>query len=201
MNSRPSFNQANDVVYVWDLFVRCFHWGTVGLCLYAYLSGERGIEVPHYLAGYLLFMLLVARLWWGFLGPYYARFESFTYSPLATLSSLITILKGEPRRYLGHNPAGAVMVYLLLIVLMVVVVSGTMIQGMIEYEGPWAGLLQGVDDEFSSTVHGLHLVSVDLLVVLVILHIIGVLVASWQHHESLILSMINGKKQQQDDHL
>ena len=54
-------------VYVWDAFVRLFHWTLVVAFTVAYLT-EDDLLTVHVWAGYLVGVLLVARVLWGFVG-------------------------------------------------------------------------------------------------------------------------------------
>lgn len=181
-------------IMVWDPLVRLFHWALVALILTEYLSGEAGAEPVHFIAGYLLIPLLVVRLLWGFIGSHYARFANFLYPWATTRAYLFTILRGHPPRYLGHNPAGAVMVYLLLTLVLLTLATGLLVQATIEFEGPLLELMYQADDAQAALFRRLHGLCVNGLLLLVPAHILGVIVASYQHREKLILSMITGKK-------
>ena len=87
---------------------------------------------------------------------------------------------GNERRYLGHNPAGGVMVMALIACIAAIALTGWM-QTTDAYWG-----IQWVEDA--------HKLLGNLIVVLVGLHVAGVLMASLRHGENLVRSMINGKK-------
>ncbi len=115
-------------VRVWDPLVRVFHWGLVAAFATAWLTADE-MQPVHELAGYTVAGLVAFRLIWGFAGSRYARFSQFVKGPGATIAYLRTILRGNERRYLGHNPAGAAMILALLLTL-----SGTAFTGWLMAE-------------------------------------------------------------------
>ena len=58
--------------------------------------------------------LIAFRLVWGCIGSRYARFGDFVRGPAAVASYFRALLRGEPQRFLGHNPAGALAILALL---------------------------------------------------------------------------------------
>ena len=90
-------------VYVWDKFIRSFHWTLVILVVTSYFSGEEEHWIHPY-SGYAIVILLFMRILWGFIGSQHAKFSDFIYSPKTILTYTISVFKGQPRRYLGHNP-------------------------------------------------------------------------------------------------
>jgi cytochrome b len=197
-------------VKVWDPLVRIFHWSLVALFITAYLTAEE-FEGTHALAGYAISGLLVFRFVWGFLGTEHARFIDFVYPPREIAGYLKGLLSADRKRYLGHNPAGGLMVVILLIALSATCFSGLKAYGE-EGRGPFAGeghLListayadgdgdgensseQKKDEEFWEEIHE---VFVNGTLILVAIHIIGVVASSYLHKENLIKAMITGRKE------
>ena len=181
-------------VRVWDGFVRIFHWSAVALVVLLVLTAHYGMEDVHMELGVDFLVLLAGRLAWGVIGTTHARFAGFVVPPQAGLRYLSEVLRGRPRRYIGHNPAGGWMVIALLFTLSVAHASGVILQATLEFEGPLAGLLISASDAFVDWVREVHRASVHALYGLVPLHLIGVLLASAQHRENLTWSMVTGYK-------
>lgn len=170
-------------VKVWDPFVRVFHWSLAGLFLLAYATADE-IENVHLVAGYAIAGLVVLRVAWGFLGPPHARFASFVRSPRAVVSYLRDVALMRAPRHLGHNPAGGAMVVALLLML-----AGTAVTGHLMTTDAYWG---------SEALEDVHEVLANLTVGLVVAHVLGVLVASFEHRENLVAAMFTGRKRRPD---
>lgn len=200
-------------IYVWDRFVRIFHWSLVVLFATSYLTGESESQI-HIYSGYAIVALLVGRIVWGFVGSRYARFADFAYSPRRILEYVRQVRSGSPTQHLGHNPLGGLMVFALLIALLTTTFSGLMLYGVEEGKGPFAQVqvelghsqpaLVDTDNDGEHPVerHGheeslweeVHETAVNAMLLLVVLHIVGVFVASRIHRESLVKAMLTGSK-------
>ncbi len=166
-------------VKVWDPVVRIFHWSLVALFAFSYFTSDEW-KKAHILSGYAIVGLLTVRVIWGFVGPRHARFADFIYSPRTTLCFLRDSLLLRAKRYLGHNPAGGVMVVALLLAISGIATTGY----MMTTDAYW-----GV--EWVEEAHG---TLVNLTLALIGLHIAGVILASIEHKENLARAMITGRK-------
>jgi len=191
----------NGQIKIWDLPVRLFHWSLVVGFVLAYLSAEVGILDAHVLIGYCLIALLVFRVLWGFIGSQYARFNSFLFSPAETLAYIKSIRAGHPAHYYGHNPAGALMVFGLLALLAAIFMSGLVTLATVDYEGPLLFLANQVGDDTSYFFRHAHDFFVDIALLLIPLHLLGVVAGSLQHKENLARSMVTGMKKVVSDRL
>lgn len=164
---------------VWDLPTRLFHWALVASFAGAWLTAENeGRELLHLLFGYSLFGLILFRLVWGFAGSRYARFGSFAFGPRTTLGYLRSMLRRTPTHYIGHNPVGAVAVWLLLGLGLATAITGWMMA-----TGRAGESLEEVHETISNAMW-----------VLVGLHVVGVVVSSVLHRENLPRAMVTGRK-------
>jgi len=209
-------NEKN-LIPVWDILVRVFHWSLVLAFTIAYLS-EDDFEEAHVYAGYTVLGLISFRLIWGFIGSHYARFSNFIYSPSEIKAYLSSLLSKNPKHYLGHNPAGGVMIIALLVSLFATTLSGVKIYGVQGY-GPLADNSLEFSIISEAQAHGdnkhedekkgvkkeeseeeefweeTHEFFANFTLLLIFIHIAGVVVASRVHGENLVRAMITGKKE------
>lgn len=192
-------------IVVWDLFVRIFHWALVILVGLAFLTGDDNNQVHAY-AGYAVLLLITLRLVWGLIGSQHARFANFITAPGVAIEYLKGMLRGRPGYYLGHNPAAAWMVVVLLLALLLVNATGYLAQptkisgyataafalitpAMADDDNDHRGEKSG-----SEFWEDLHEVGAGLLLTLIGLHVVGALVSSLLHRENLVKSMVTGRK-------
>jgi len=184
---------------IWDIFIRIFHWSLLATFAITYLT-EDDFPVLHTYAGYTMMALIALRLIWGFIGSRHARFSSFIVKPSAVIEYMKEVVQFRAKRYLGHNPAGGVMVVALLISLSMTLLFGLLTYGAAEFSGPLASLAGGVNDTVANIFKELHEFFANFTVLLVALHVFGVAIASFQHGENLVRSMLTGYKRiNQDD--
>lgn len=187
-------NTSTAQVKVWDVPVRLFHWLSAAGFVLAYIAAEMHKMTLHVWVGYTLLALLLFRVVWGFVGSHYARFSSFVFSPQQTLAYVRSLYGGHAIHYYGHNPAGALMVFALLAVLVAIFVSGLVTLAVIDYEGPLLFLANAVGDDTAYFFRQAHDFFVDVALLLVPLHLLGVVAGSLQHRENLVRAMVTGLK-------
>lgn len=166
-------------VKVWSPLVRFFHWGLVASVAVAWFSSE-GLRNLHEFVGYAAAGLIALRLVLGLAGGRYARFRQFVRSPRETLAYLRDVLAHREARYIGHNPLGAVMVLFLL-----ALIGGIALTGWMQTTDAFWGV---------EWVEETHEAAVNVLLLAVTLHVLGVIHASRRHSENLVQAMIIGRK-------
>lgn len=125
-------------VKVWDPLVRIGHWLLVLGFFTNYIIEDEWMTL-HSWVGYTLLAVVLLRILWGFVGTRHARFGDFVRSPATTARYLGDMARGRARRYLGHNPAGAVMILLLLAGMVAMAFTGIVLYAVEENAGPLAG--------------------------------------------------------------
>lgn len=170
---------AQRTVAVWDLPVRIFHWVIAILVPLNYWWLEGG-ELLHQCVGYVIAVLLVARIVWGFVGSHNARFANFLPTPARLRRHYQQLRTSRFNACDGHNPLGALMILLLLSLLAFIVASGWM-QGLDRFWG-------------EDWVQQLHKYAADALMVAVAVHIVAVIGMSRFTQLHLIRTMITGKR-------
>jgi cytochrome b len=168
-----------NTVRVWDPLVRVFHWSLVLAFFGAYLLGDDGGQL-HQALGYTVLGLMAFRLVWGLVGSRHARFAGFIPSYRKLIAYLKDVLAHREARYLGHNPAGAVMIVALLLAL-----TGTGTTG-------WLMTTDAFWD--SNLLEEVHEILANGTLLLVGLHVAGVVFSSVRHRENLVRAMLTGRK-------
>jgi cytochrome b len=175
-------------VRVWDVPTRIFHWALVVLVLVSWFTGEEeGVAAQvHRYSGEAIAGLLVFRVIWGFVGGQHARFADFGVTWPRVAAHIADLTRPRPPRYLGHNPIGAIAVYLLLLNVAVIVIAGLFSAGEGK-SGPFAGL-------WGLELSEVHELAFRILQGLVVIHVLGAIMESLIARDPLILSMFTGAK-------
>jgi len=180
----------DDTVKVWDPLIRVFHWSLVFFFFLAYFTEDDWMTLHSY-AGYCIALLVLFRLIWGFIGTHHARFADFVTAPTDVIVYLKQIWHGKAKRYIGHNPAGAAMILVLLISLSITILSGVSLYATEGY-GPLANTFLSSWPE--GALEEIHEFFANFTVLMVAIHVGGVLFSSLQHRENLVRAMISGRK-------
>ena len=169
---------------VWDIVTRLFHWSLVLAYCCAQLTAEEW-DTAHEYTGYIILGLVAFRITWGFVGPRNVRFFEFIKSPTTIMAHLTNLLTGRHRAEGGHNPAGGIMVVVLLSWLASTGLTGwlsTILSGNI------AGGLEKI-----------HEILGEFSLLLIAVHVAGVVAMSFIERQDLAKSMIDGKKHLESD--
>jgi cytochrome b len=172
-------NQKQSVL-VWDFPVRVFHWLLVASFAGAWLTSEsEAQQMIHYAFGYTAVVLVLFRILWGLVGTRYARFSQFIKGPAETMQHIKALLTGNQHPEVGHNPAGALaMISLMLLIL------------LIGLTGYWS-----VKEFLGDFMSGAHETISNLTLIMVVIHIAAAIIMSFMQKENLVRAMVTGNKQ------
>ena len=167
-------------ILVWDFPVRAFHWLLVTSFAGAWLSSEsEAWQMIHYAFGYTAVGLVLFRIVWGVIGTRYARFSQFIKGPAGTYQHIVSLLAGKQQSEAGHNPAGALAMISLMILIL-----------LISLTGYWS-----VKEFLENFMSGAHEAISNIALVVVVIHIAAAFIMSFIQKENLVKSMVTGKKQ------
>ena len=178
------FSNQKQMVLVWDLPVRVFHWLLVISFAGAWLTSEsEAQQMLHYAFGYSACALVLFRIVWGLAGTRYARFTQFVKGPNSTLQHIKSLLTGKDHIGPGHNPAGAIAMILLMVFILLIGITGY-----------WS-----VKDFLGDLMSEAHELMSNLTIVIIAIHVLAAIIMSLMQKENLIRSMVTGKKQGTSD--
>jgi len=179
-------------VLVWDLFIRFFHFFLIVLMVGLFYTGFAGEMVWHFRLAYVVLTLIFFRIFWGFVGSFYARFNSFLFPPLEILNYLKNFFNPQTEKhYLGHNPLGGLSVIVLLSLILIQGISGLFTTDDIASEGALYSLVSNKVASFFTT---LHKTNFKFIIAMVIIHISAIYFYFFYKKENLIKPMITGYK-------
>jgi cytochrome b len=179
--------------FVWDVPVRVTHWLLLASVTGSYVTHRLGASGFRYHRwfGYTTLVLVAARIMWGLVGTRHARFTSFVRGPVTVVRYLANLVRGEPTRHAGHNPAGGWMVLLLLALLAAQAVTGLFANDEIANTGPLYGyVLNSTSNRLTRWHHRLF----DALLIAIALHVIAVIAYWLVKHTNLLRPMFTGRK-------
>lgn len=180
-------------VRVWDLPTRTFHWLLLvcisGAVASALVGGNLMEWHMRFGAGSL--GLLAFRVVWGLVGPRYARFRSFLYSPRLAFAYLTGMRKGAQQRHAGHSPSGALSVFAILGILLAQALSGLFSSDLISTDGPF---VRHASEAMVSLASRVHVTLQWAIYALVALHVVVVIAYLLVKKDDLIGPMVHGNK-------
>ncbi|MCF6339533.1 MAG: cytochrome b/b6 domain-containing protein [Sulfurimonas sp.] len=180
-------------VYVWSLATRFFHILLVLAVGLAYILSEvENFLSFHVALGYMVGLLLLYRIVWGFMDVRYSKFKDFNLNLRDLFAYMINVF-GEKKEYVGHNPASSWAIVSMIVLALLAVVSGTLVYGTQEGMGVLSFLNATIfkDMELFEEIHEFF---ANALIAVVFVHIAGVVLDKVVHKSDAISSMKNGYK-------
>lgn len=190
-------SSSDDKVLVWDWPVRVMHWGLVLAVFGAWLTRELDGDwfAWHVRFGYTVIVIVIVRLVWGVIGTRHARFVHFIRGPKAVVRDLRDLWKRDADGSVGHTPAGAWMIMVLLGMLLAQGLTGLFSNDQVYQTGPLFGYVTG---EMSDRLTTLHKQIFEVLWVAILIHVLAAFFYLVVKRRNLILPMFSGKKSRND---
>lgn len=191
---------------VWDLPLRLFHWVLVLSLAASWYTAEKtgegeflaigdtqyGYAEIHYWLGYWALGLIVFRILWGIVGPKHARFAGFLPGPGRFFAYASKFFQRNSPPAVGHNPMGAWVVVLLLLMVGAQAVTGLFLIDNTEiFPAPFHFTVEG---ETVGSLRSFHGINFDVLLWVVGLHVLAILFYRFYKNQNLVPPMIHGYK-------
>ncbi len=177
--------------YIWSIYNRVSHILTIILFAVCYLLADFEDDLSyHAIAGYLLGVVFLLRIIWGFIGSRYSRFRDFNLDKNDLKEYLLSPLS-ETKEYAGHNPASSYAIIAMMILVFLSIFTGTLAYGFQEGQGLFSGLYSDGGSHFFKEVHEIF---VNLFLIIIGIHIAGALMDKYIKKGDAIDSMITGYK-------
>lgn len=180
------------VIRVWDLPTRLFHWALALLVIGLLITGFKGGAAMdwHFRLGIGVLILVLFRVVWGLVGGHWSRFTSFVRGP----ASILAYLRGAPGSETpGHNPLGALSVLGMLTMLGIQVLSGLCSNDDIAFEGPLAKFIPNARVSQLTAYH--KDVGAWIILALVVLHVAAIVFYRVKKGQNLVKPMLVGDRE------
>ncbi len=181
-------------VRAWDGATRLFHWALVFLILSAYAT-RNFVSDPtlylHRLNGYAILTLLLFRLLWGIVWSSTSRYATFFPLPGPAIRYAVSLMRGKPLHYLGHNPLGSILILLMLHAVAAQACTGLFTSDDAIAQGP---LYDHASEFVTARAASYHAKGFWIILLLVAVHVCANLVYQLGFKDRLITSMITGTK-------
>jgi cytochrome b len=228
-------NIKREQTLVWSRNIRLFHWINViaitlliciGLIIFngklfgVSTEGKILLKTLHVYVGYVFAINLVFRIILGFIGKSYEKWSNTLPFNKGFSQELAEFKADKKPAYKGHNPAGKLMVFALLLLMLTQMISGLIIAGTDIYYPPFGQYFaesiaidkqdieaikpyskENVDDTAYKEMRDMrkpfitaHVYAFYGLIILIPLHILGVIIAERREKTALVSAMITGYK-------
>ncbi len=181
--------KTQSAVLIWDLPTRVFHWTLVICVIGAIISikiGKAYLLEWHPRFGIMTLSLIIFRIIWGFIGPFYARFSQFLVSP----KKIFRYIKNKGNLlYAGHNPLGGLSILLILLILGAQGISGLFISDDIFIQGFFYSF---VKESTASFFLSFHRINKWFIFNMILIHLLAVFFYSFVKNRKIITPMITG---------
>jgi len=168
---------------VYDFPTRVFHWmfasGFIAaLAIAKTIDADTITFTYHMLIGLTLGFLVSLRILWGLVGTKHAKFSDFSLGLKELGQYFIGILRGDKRKWAGHNPASSWAALSMMALALSLAITGFLMTS--------GGAKEDLEDIHEWFAHA--------FLVVALMHVGGIILHTLRHREMIGLSMIDGNK-------
>ncbi|MFM2476252.1 cytochrome b/b6 domain-containing protein [Celerinatantimonas sp. MCCC 1A17872] len=163
----------------WDIIVKLTHWSVALGFLINYFVTDAGSQV-HQWVGYSVVAVVVIRLLWGLIAKPPARLSSFLPNIPNAFTHIIKVTTTREDHHQGHNPAGAIMIWCMWSGLLLIGLSGYMMETDYFWDQGWLRMV--------------HVGAVNVTLCCVCIHIASVIIMGRITGRSYIKEMLPSPK-------
>jgi len=183
---------------IWSIYTRLFHIMLITSVVTSYILIEKENQLTeHVLAGHIVALLISFRIIWGFLGVKCSQHQDLVGKIPLIPMYFKNYFNKDRGSYMGHNPASALYVLLIMNLLIIVTLSGSLLYGIQENAGIFAGLNKNYSD-WMLLIESIHKIGTTILLVFILSHVTGVVLNLIFNGSDVILGMITGKRRGTD---
>ena len=146
----------------WDRVVRATHWSVALGFLINYFITEAGSDLHEWI-GYGVVALVLIRLVWGLLTQSEANLFRFLPSPSRAIAHIKQVLKTGKDDHKGHNPAGAVMIWCMWSGLLLIGLTGYLMETDQFWGEDWVKTLHELFVNLTFMCVGIHVAAVIIM--------------------------------------
>ena len=169
---------------IWDISLRLFHVILIILVICLIISAKYDKLYIHQYFGVALLGLILFRIFWGFCGTYYSRFESFNLSPK---QAIIQFTKNYSNKSV-RTPLGSFSTLIFIITFLILSVSGLFSSDDVLYDGPLSFLAPNYVDLFTDIHNATHFI----LYFLIAIHLLTIFYYQIFKKEEIIQRIFDG---------
>ena len=217
-------------VYVYQAPVRAWHWINalciVVLCVTGYLIASPPPSVPgeasnsflfgnirmvHFMAGQVMAIAFLARIYWAFVGNSHARqifllpvWSGKWWGEVFHEIKWYSFIERTPKKYVGHNPLAQIAMFFAFIIPAILqILTGFALYAEGQGTDSWwhhaFGWVFGLFGDNSFAVHTYHHIFMWVIVIFSIIHIYAAVREDIFSRQSLISTMVSGWRYFKDD--
>ena len=179
--------------FIWPLVNRISHVILMVSFALAYILADYNRFLGLHVAfGFVVGVIFVFRIIWGFIGPEHSKFKDFNLN-IEDLKSYMSSVFVKTKEYVGHNPASSFAILAMIILAFLSIVTGVLAYGIQENRGILSFLHQSFFKDMK-IFENLHALFSNMFLWVIIAHVAGSLIDKYIKKSDAIDSMISGYK-------